>query len=287
MLELPAIDPETLRTFGDAVRERFGLAHPGRRHDRLDFRLREAMQLSGWNEPAPLFVRRFLSAGEADPVCLAVADAITNRETCFFRDVGQLKKAVSEFIPRRAGTGAHPDDPLRVLSAGCASGEEAYSLSMLLLDQPQLLWGRRVEVVGLDLSPSAIEAARIGRYRLSSVARAGAGPADWDRRFFNRDEDCLEARGLLRSVASFARANLLSPAALAPLGWFDLVVCRNVLIYFDASTLARAVQNLLGHVRPGGAMILGHPEAGMASELVSSVRRSSTLLWFSPPEGRS
>ncbi|MGI5864975.1 MAG: CheR family methyltransferase [Myxococcales bacterium] len=287
MLELrgqvpPAIGPETLRAFAHAVRERLGLAQPGRRVDVLAHRLREAMRIAGWELDPAAFVLAFASAGDDDPISLAVADAITNQETSFFRDVRQLTAAMTDVVPE-VMPGA-PGEPLRILSAGCSTGEEVFSLAMLLLDQPQVLWGRRTQIVGVDVSDSALAVARSGCYRVGALARAGAGPGDWERRYFTREGERFTARGLLRSMTRFARGNIVSPRTLSGLGRFDLVVCRNVLIYFDAETLARAVETLVGLVRPGGALVLGHAECGMAASIQGWMNRSPELIWYRRPE---
>lgn len=279
----PAIGPETLRAFAHAVRERLGLAQPGRRTEVLGHRLREAMRMADWECDPAAFVIAFASGSDDEAISLAVADAITNQETSFFRDVRQLAAAMSELVPEVMPS-APGGEPLRILSAGCSTGEEVYSLAMLLLDRPQVLWGRRAQLVGIDVSSSALAVARSGCYRIGAIARAGAGPGDWERRYFTREDERFTARPLLRSMTRFARGNLVAPRTLGALGRFDLVVCRNVLIYFDAETLARAVETLVGLVRPGGALVLGHAESGMATNIQGWMNRSPDLIWYRRPE---
>jgi chemotaxis protein methyltransferase CheR len=255
---------EALAAFGRLARERFGLAQPARDDITLKRRLAAAMEAAGCAQRRPeAFVRQLAAAPDDSPLVLAAVDALTNQETCFFRDAEQLRAIVRGLVPALAGSAAH-GEPLRILSAGCSTGEEAYSLTMLLLDELHVLWGRPVAVWGADLSASAIEHARAGQYRAAAIARAGEGPLGWESRFFRREGDRLVARDLLRERTCFMRANLLEPESLAPFGPFDLVLCRNVFIYFDADAIGRALRGLAALTRPHARIVLGNAESGAA-----------------------
>jgi chemotaxis protein methyltransferase CheR len=279
-----AVSPPTLLAFEAVLRERFGLGRLTRHPDALARRLGAAMEACGRGDEDPAaFVRALAAAPEGAPEAAAVADLVPNHETSFFRDAEQLRSALETLVPSRAAALPHLQ-PLRVLCAGCATGEEVYSLAMLALDAIHVLWGRRIEIVGVDLSPRAIAAAADGLYRSESLRRAGTGPLDWQRRFLRQVPGGTAVRQLLRDMTRFAVANLVSPRSLAPLGRFDLVLCRNVLIYFDRPSGDRALAALAGSLRPTGALVLGHAEIGSMADRLPGLRASPELAWFEPGE---
>ena len=278
-----AHDRATTLAFARFARERFGLAQPGRNLAALGRRLEEAMAAARWDGSAGGFVRELERAPEDSALVGTAIEALTNRETRFFRDPEHLRALAGEVVPKLAAA-LPPGEPLRILSAGCSSGEETYSLAMLLLDELHLLWGHELVVCGADLSQHAVARARSGSYPSSALARAGEGPAQWPGRFFRRDGERLVARELLRERTSFVRANLLSPLALLPLAPFDLVLCRNVFIYFDAETIAAALRALAGLLRPGGAIVLGCAETGVVGAPEGWISSTGSLCWLSRPE---
>jgi chemotaxis methyl-accepting protein methylase len=280
----PAVRLATLAAFEAVLRERFGLGRMTRHSDALARRLAGAMEACGrgGGDPAA-FLRDLASAPDGAPEVAAVADLVPNHETSFFRDAGQLRCALETLVPSRAAS-LPSGEPLRILCAGCSSGEEVYSLAMLALDAIHVLWGRRVEILGVDLSPKAICAAADGLYRSESLGRAGAGPLDWQRRFLRQVPGGMAVRPLLRDMTGFAVGNLVSPRSLSPLGRFDLVLCRNVLIYFDGPSADRALASLSAALRPGGALVLGHAEMGSMADRVPGLRASAELAWFEPAE---
>ncbi|MDQ3262903.1 MAG: methyltransferase domain-containing protein, partial [Myxococcota bacterium] len=209
------------------------------------------------------FIRTLRDAPDSSPRVQAAADAITNRETWFFRDHAQLERVVAAAGERCARQGAQS---LRVLSAGCATGEEPLSVAMLALDAPHLFLGAAVEVTGFDVSPFALEQARGGQFRVTDLRRAESGPAGWEGRFFRQEDSRLVARSWLSGRVKFELHNLLGDPSRFEAGGFDLVLCRNVLIYFDQEAATRALNALCGWVRPGGQLVLGTAEAGLLTD---------------------
>lgn len=192
---------------------------------------------------------RRLLAQDRDESRVAV-DLLTTNETCFFREPPHF-----EFL-RRAALEASPDRLFRVWSAASSSGEEAYSIAMVLADA---LGESPWEVFGSDISVRVLERARSGHYPLE---RAGPIPAEYLARH------CLKGIGsqagtflvsrALRSRVKFAQVNLNRP--LPSQGAFDVIFLRNVLIYFDAPTKRAVVGRLVSHLRPGGYFLVGHSE---------------------------
>jgi chemotaxis methyl-accepting protein methylase len=201
---------------------------------------------------ADRFVRALRTDPDTSRLVQAAADAITNRETWFFRDHSQLEQVVASAGRTAVRRG---DQRLRALCAGCASGEEPLSLAMLALDAPHLFWGSAVDVTGFDLSPYAVERARNGIFRVQ-----------WETRFFRTDGERMLSRSWLSGRLRFEVHNLLGDPRRFAEGAYDVVLCRNVLIYFDEPAATTALQALASWVRPGGMLVLGTAEAGLVRD---------------------
>jgi chemotaxis protein methyltransferase CheR len=183
-------------------------------------------------------------------------DLLVPHETYFFREPTQLTCFEQEVLPLLEARNARLRS-LRVWSAGCATGEEPYTLAMLMADRPGLT-GWNVEVLGTDLSRKALTAARRGEYGAMALR---ATSAEARARFF----DALEAgrvrvKDRYRELVHFGQLNLLDASAAALLPRFDVVFCRNVLIYFDHATRRRVVELVYERLVDGGLLLLGHSE---------------------------
>ncbi len=188
-----------------------------------------------------------------DPGELQMAiDLLTTNETYFFREEKHF-----EFIKGVVLPGLRRPISFRAWSAACSSGEEAYSLAMLLSD---CLGAADWEIFGSDISTRVLEKARNGLYPLERVDRI---PPNYLKRY------CLKGTGeysgmllvdkQLRAKVRFAQINLISP--LPELGRFDLIFLRNVMIYFDVETKRRVVEQLVKVLKPGGYLLIGHSES--------------------------
>lgn len=145
---------------------------------------------------------------------------------------------------------------MRVWSAAASFGQEAYSLAMTAYDVPGLVESRGVDIVGTDIATAALERARAGLYTPFEIRRglSGAQLARW----FTKEGEYWRASPRLRSLTKFNEHNLLSD--LAPLGIFDLIFCRNVLIYFDMPTKERVLASVMRQMAPDGLLYLGASE---------------------------
>jgi chemotaxis protein methyltransferase CheR len=195
------------------------------------------------------------------------ADAITNEETYLFRGRGQFDDLV-DLLPELA----RASRPLRVLSAGCSSGQEAYSLCAVLAANVDLLPGG-YEVVGVDISTPRLALACVGRYPARDL-RADAGLPQGLRvdAHFERDGDDLCVRPALRRRVTFQLGNLAAPNGLA-LGRFDVVFCRNVLIYAHDEGWPRFVRTLASSLVREGYLFLGESEALVGRESPFTAKR--------------
>lgn len=194
-----------------------------------------------------------LSSGRAAAEVQTAIDLLTTNETYFFREpkhfdlLRELAKAAAD-APR--------PQPFRVWSAAASTGEESYSIAMVLAD---CLDGLAWEVMGSDISARVLQRARIGHYPLERTRHI---PQAYLKRFCLRgmgeEEGTLLVERQLRSRVSFSQVNL--NAELPRLGSFDVIFLRNVLIYFDVATKRQVVARVLSLLKPGGHFCIGHSE---------------------------
>ena len=205
--------------------------------------------------PGPAAYLALLSAEPGgDAELAALAPLLTNNETYFFRDKAQLEAAI------RWATKLLRDSPgrrLAVWSAGCSTGDEPYSLAILL---EEALGADSHAILGTDLDDRALAHARRARYCGRSVRLV---EPEVLARHFSRDEACFRVAEPLRGRVRFARHNLASDEPVPQLGpaGYDLILCRNVLIYFSSDAMRRTIDRFATLLRPGGALFLGASES--------------------------
>ena len=182
-----------------------------------------------------------------------VVEAMTTNETLFFRDVTPFETLEKELIPKLVERTAGRR-PVRFWSAACSSGQEAYSLAMMWLEMG--LAPSRIELLGTDLSDEILEKARQGRFMQLEVNRGL--PAKYLVKYFTRHNMEWEISPEVRQMVRWSKLNLM--ASWPALGQFDIVLCRNVLIYFDIETKRDILSRIRQHIRPEGYLILGSSE---------------------------
>lgn len=221
----------------------------------MERRLAERIEALGLNSFGAYYkYLRFHPLGEAE---LAEAiERITTKETYFFRQEYQLRAFQDEILPRLAGSNRE-HRKLYVWSAGCATGEEAYTIA-ILIHQTRLFEGWDVRVVGSDLSARCVAHARRGIYREASFRST---PAEIRLRYFQPDGHGQRVIDELRKMCHFGQLNLLGPGRAPMAGGIDVAFCRNVLIYFDVQSRKRVIDTLYDHLAAGGYLLLGHSES--------------------------
>jgi chemotaxis protein methyltransferase CheR len=218
---------------------------------RLSRRLRE-LDISSFAE--------YYQLAEKDPAeRVRMIDCICTNETRFFREPQQFEFLENRIIPEWR-TASKPR-PIRVWSAACSTGEEPYTLAMILLSHFPVASGWEIEILASDLSTRVLARAKEGVWPLE---RAGEIPEGLLKRFMLRgrgtQEGKMRAGEELRSVIRFERINL-NEERYPVTGPFDLIFCRNVLIYFDGASKLQVVRRLVDHITPGGHLFLGHAES--------------------------
>jgi chemotaxis protein methyltransferase CheR len=191
---------------------------------------------------------RYDAGAEAELVQLA--DALVVNETYFTREADQLKALAEQLIPRLL----LDRRKVRVWSAACSTGEEPLTLGGMLLEAGVL---ERVEIVATDISSRALAVARAGRYAGRSLRTVSEAPPSWlliEGRFARVKQEVADA-------VTWQRLNLIDMAAVASLGRFDVIICRNVLIYFRDATIKTLTSVFESALNPGGYLLVGASES--------------------------
>jgi chemotaxis protein methyltransferase CheR len=188
----------------------------------------------------------------------AVVDALTTNETSWFRDNHPFKAFTDVLLPAAA---AKHHGTLDIWSAACSSGQEAYSLAMLMLDWlPLHAPSLRPRITGTDISPTMVDRAASGRYSQLEVNRGL--PAQYLVKYFDQVGRDWQLRTEVRNLTKFQRGNLAQPPVGVPA--CDIVFLRNVLIYFDLATKRQVLANVRRVLKPGGFLVLGGAESAMS-----------------------
>jgi chemotaxis protein methyltransferase CheR len=240
-----ALDRELLR---ELAIDRFGVDVPPPRRTALAARLRpriDAHHLGTLGD----YYRWLRRAPDGVEEWGLFADAMTSEETHLFSGSRQLDELVA-LLPELG----RKDRPLRVLSAGCASGEEAFGIGALLASNAHLL-PDGFQVIGVDVSTPRLAAACAGRLGSAPARRVDAGVERW----FARDGDALAVRDELRRAVNFHVGNLAAPGGLG-LGRFDVIFCRNVLVDAHDTGWPRIVASLAASLERDGYLFIGETE---------------------------
>jgi chemotaxis protein methyltransferase CheR len=189
-----------------------------------------------------------------------IMDLLTTNETYFFRESFQLKAFTDEIIPELLKEKAkHCEKTIRIWSAGCSTGEEPYTIAMLLLDKPELA-GWKIEIIGTDISQRVLHHARKGVYGHSSFR---VTEPHYKSRYFIDQDGGFRVGDRIREFVTFSRLNLYDSSKYLFLGKMDIIFCRNVIIYFDMPAKKRVIENFYNTLNPGGFLLLGHSESLM------------------------
>jgi chemotaxis protein methyltransferase CheR len=275
-----AMTAEEYRLLRDVIHELCGLWFPDDGRVLLERRLTPRLEALGqptWSD----YYRYLRYHGDRKAELDELVDRVTTNETYFFREMYQLEALRDEILPE-IREAAPRGRRLAIWSAGCSSGEEAYSVAILVRESG-LFDGWDVRIFGNDVSRRVLAIARRGVYGPSSFRATDERTL---RRWFREVDGKRQVADEVRAMVTFGQLSLLDPAALALVSEMDVVLCRNVLIYFDAEARRRAVQGFERKLRPGGYLLLGHSESlltiSTAFELVH-LRRD--MVYRKPGEG--
>jgi chemotaxis protein methyltransferase CheR len=235
------------------LRERSGLVLAADRQYLVESRLLPVARRLGLSDLGCLVQK--LRSPQAEPVATEVVEAMTTNETFFFRDKIPFEHFRDTIMPALlAARAVHRR--IRIWCAAASTGQEPYSLAMALKEMGSRIDGWRIEIVASDLSNDVLEKARAGIYSHFEVQRGL--PIQSLLRYFTQVGDTWQIAPELRAMVQFKQLNLLGD--FGHLGLFDLVLCRNVLIYFDQATKVDVFERLARVVEHDGYLVLGAAE---------------------------
>jgi len=252
--QAPALTGEELTRLSTFVYRRTGMLFEEKKRYYIDRRVAERISVTG----SRTFAGYYELLRDNDDEAQELINSFTVNETYFYREEHQLRCLSRSLLPHVVRN-RRPGDLVRILSMPCSTGEEPYSIALWLLENWLMVDVYNIEIVGSDIDTGAIAAALEGRYGVRSLARL---PADVIHSYF--EEEVRGQRVLIKDIREsvrFTRSNLVDRSSVTALGRFDIIFCRNLLIYFDESSREAAADNLHEALQPDGFLCLGHTES--------------------------
>jgi chemotaxis protein methyltransferase CheR len=250
----PRMKPEEFRLLRELIQDHCGLWFRDESSYLLERRLWPRLQVHGLTDFLQYHRLLRFSPGRRAELETAV-ELLTTNETYFFREPHQLRAFSEEILPVLARENAR-ERRLRIWSAGCSTGEEPYTLALLIVESG-LFQGWSIDVFGSDISRRVVAAARAGSYGPHAF-RSLEGEVLKSR--FRHEGGRWIVAPEIRRLVSFGHLNLLDDGALALVGRVDAVFCRNVMIYFDRPMREGLVHEVERLLRPGAPLFVGHSE---------------------------
>ncbi|HWF01012.1 MAG TPA: protein-glutamate O-methyltransferase CheR [Caulobacteraceae bacterium] len=275
----PSVSAEEFQRLGEFLYRRTGMVFGEAKRYYVQRRIWDRMAATGTTTFAVYFARlRSDLSGEVEQFI----NAFTVNETYFYREDHQLRCLTSDLLPlrteRRAST-----DAIRIWSSPCSTGEEPYSIAMWLLENWSQVDAWDIEIVGSDIDTAVIEAAQEGVFGRRALMRLT--PELISRYFTELPGERWRILDDLRSSVRFTPCNLIEEDQTRAHGRFDVIFCRNVLIYFDDASRRRAAENLYEALLPGGFICLGHTESmSRVSPLFEVARYADAIVYRRPVE---
>jgi chemotaxis protein methyltransferase CheR len=272
------VTQEEVRRLCEFLYRRTGMSFADNKRYYIDRRLAERIAATGALTFAAYFAKL---RSDADHEIEQLVNAFTVNETYFYREEHQLRcmtaSLLGELMRRK-----QPGESFRIWSMPCSTGEEPYSIAMWLMENWSEVDKYNIEIVGSDIDTRALKAAAEGIYGERALMRLSR---DMVRRYFKPlgDEQYQIDPGLRESV-QFTAANLIDARDIAQYRDFDIVFCRNVLIYFDDASRRSAAENLYECLRPGGYICLGHSETMSRISPLFRVSRFPDAIVYQKPE---
>ena len=272
----PPLTANALRQICDFLYQRTGMAYGEAKRYYIERRVADRIERSGARSVQAYLSLLQISAAEAE----LLINAFTVNETYFYREEHQLRCLGQSLLPEIVAT-RRPGDLIRIWSVPCSTGEEPYSLAIWLLENWKLVDAYNIEIIGSDIDTRVLNEAAIGNYGIRALGRL---PADVTERYFEpvRDRDRRIIQDLRESV-KLSQVNLMDPVTVAAQGKFDIIFCRNLLIYFDDASRSIAADNMFNALHPRGFICLGHTESMTRISSRFVMRRFQDAIVFQRP----
>jgi chemotaxis protein methyltransferase CheR len=271
------ISADDFQRFREFFYRKSGIQFDAAKRYFVDKRLAERIRVTGCTGFRDYFTMlRFETSGRE---WQALVNEMTVNETYFMREDYQFHCLVEAMLPELVAR-KRPGEPLRIWVMPSSSGEEAYTIAMFLLERwPQLAdWD--VEIVSSDIDTRILAQAQGGRYSARAVQHV---PASWLQKYFTRADGGYQISQELRDAVAFTRVNLNDRNEVAAFRDYDVVFCRNLLIYFDDASRRQAADNFFDVLRPGGFICLGHSESMSRISSLFKIRKFPQAIVYQKP----
>jgi chemotaxis protein methyltransferase CheR len=277
--DAPPLSREEFLQLCDYLYRRTGMVFTEAKRYYVERRVHERMAATA----SPTFMSYFwrLRANPQDELADFI-NAFTVNETYFYREDYQLNCLTNDLLAERTRA-KRPGGSIRIWSVPCSTGEEPYSIAMWLLENWPLVDNYDIEILGSDIDTQVLAQAQAGIFGKRALMRLS--PYLISKYFSAYGEDEWQIMDDLRQSIRFSCVNLVEPGDTRPNGQFDVIFCRNVLIYFDDTSRRIAAENLYENLLPGGFICLGHTESMSRISPLFEVRRFSDAIVYQRPAG--
>ena len=271
------IAPEDVRRLCEFIYRRTGMVFDDSKRYYIDRRLSERIAATDSDSFQSYFAHL---RSDAEHEIQHLVNAFTVNETYFYREDHQLRCMTSNIL-EEVTAAKNATDPIRIWSIPCSTGEEPYSIALWLMENWSAVDSYNIEIVGSDIDTRALKAAEEGIYGERALMRLNKPVID---RYFRPIDGGYQIDQGLRDSIRFTKVNLIDTHEMALYRGFDIIFCRNVLIYFDDASRRVAAENLYDCLRPGGYICLGHSETMSRISSLFSVRRFPDAIVYQKPE---
>ena len=272
-----SIAPEDVRRLCEFIYRRTGMVFDDSKRYYIDRRLSERITATNSDSFQSYFAHL---RSDAEHEIQHLVNAFTVNETYFYREDHQLRCMTSNIL-EEVTAAKNATDPIRIWSIPCSTGEEPYSIALWLMENWSAVDNYNIEIVGSDIDTRTLKAAEEGIYGERALMRLNKPLIE---RYFRPIDGGYQIDQGLRDSIRFTKANLIDTHEMALYRGFDIIFCRNVLIYFDDASRRVAAENLYDCLRPGGYICLGHSETMSRISSLFSVRRFPDAIVYQKPE---
>jgi chemotaxis protein methyltransferase CheR len=250
---MSAMTQQEYELLNDFVGEKFGLNFPDHKREILEGKLRSRLSALRLQNYFDYYVHLQYD-GTAE--LRNLAQVVTNNETYFFRETGQFSAFFEHALPQLRESKV--ESSIRILCAGCSSGEEPYTVNIFAKENQFRMWGTSIQIDAFDIDESRLAIARRAVYGPSSFRMVDSEKIE---RYFTPSEGGHAVKPMYRTNVDFREGNILARDTYRLPSSYDAIFCRNVLIYFSEATLRKAIDNFYLALKPGGFLFLGHSES--------------------------
>jgi len=271
------ISVEQFQRLSQQIYQKLGLYFDERKIYFLKKRVEKRMEVLGMDDPRDYVF--MVTYGDKDGLEMqALANLVTTNETYMFREYDQLQAFANHCLPEvLSAKQARGDRTLRIWSAGCSSGEEPYTLAMIVQEVFPQAQSWDCEIVATDIDENMLRHVAGARYGKRSVSDV---PVEYREKYLIEDGDEWVVRGRTAALVRARHLNLSDRMAMRSMRGFDFVFCRNVLIYFDDLSRKAVVDHFYNALNPGGYIFLGHSESVGRASTAFKLKRFETHLVY-------